>query len=190
MKISYWFPTVLGEAHIPNAEKEHQRLLPHIHKIKGKKDECFNYYQVHKDKKFNNINKFVLTQVNEFSKQHRFGPMKVKDSWFNDYKKYNVNTSHAHPGSVFTAVYYLVGYIEDTSLVIHSPIPPDMMNPSDTTSNDPLKNINTLTSDDIIIKPSTGYVCIFRSFLSHEVPLKITDHRRISLSYTFIRDVF
>ena len=188
LKIGHWFPTALGEAYHPNPEKEYKRLLPHIDKIKGEKDECFNYYQLHKDKKFNNINKFVIAHVNEFSKKYNFGPMKVADSWFNDYMKYNVNSPHAHLGSIFTAVYYLVGYIEDIALVIHSPTPPDMMNPSELTAKYPVQNINPLTVEDIIIKPSTGYLCIFRSFLSHEVPLKITDHRRISLSYTFIKD--
>lgn len=185
MKLTYWFPTVLGESYMPNAYNEYKKLLPKIEKIKNKTEKCFYYYQIHKDKNFKKINNFVFKEVNEFSKQHNFGKIKFHDSWFNDYKKYDANTPHVHDGSVFTAVYFLVGHIDDTALVIHKPSPPDMMNPRKTTPIDPQKNINHLTAEDIVIKPSTGYLCIFRSFLLHEVPVKRNEHNRISLAYTF-----
>lgn len=185
MKLSYWFPTVLGETHMPNAYKEYQKVLPKINKIKNNTEKCFYYYQVHKDKNFKKINDFVFKQVTEFSKKHSFGKITIHDSWFNDYKKHDANTPHVHLGSVFTAVYFLVGSLEDTALIIHSPNPPDMMNPRKTSPIDPQKNMNDLTAEDIIIKPSTGYLCIFRSSLLHQVPIKLNDLPRISLAYTF-----
>ena len=186
MKITHWFPTALGEANMPTAYKEYEKLLPHIQKIKKGTDNCFYYYQIHKDKKFNTLNKWIFEKVQEFSNVHRFGKIKYEDSWFNDYKMFHANTPHVHNGSVFTAVYYLTGSMEDkSSMVIHSPVPSDMMNPRRMTPADPQRNLTDLTAEDIVITPSTGYLCIFRSYLWHEVPVKRNKLPRISLAYTF-----
>jgi uncharacterized protein (TIGR02466 family) len=186
MKVTHWFPTVLGEAQMENAEELSKKLIPVINKIKGKdKKKNFYYYQIHKDKKFKKINDFVFKHVSDFSKMHSYGQIKYHDSWFNDYQINSVNSPHSHDGSVFTAVYFLVGHIEDASLIIHSPKPADMMNPRKSTPNDPHKNMNDLNSEHIIIKPNTGYLCIFRSYLWHEVPLKTNNLPRVSIAYTF-----
>jgi len=185
MRVSHWFPTVLGEAYLPNAEKVSKKLTPVIKKIVNNRDDTFYYYQIHRDKRFKVINDFVFKNVSDFSKMHSFGDITYHDSWFNDYKINTVNSPHHHDGSVFTAVYYLVGDINDASLVIHRPLPPDMMNPRKSTPDNPHNNMNKLTAEDIVIKPSPGYLCIFRSFLQHEVPLKTTNTPRISIAYTF-----
>ena len=186
MKLTTWFPTALGESHMPDADKVYHKTIPHINKIiETNGNKCFNYYQVHKDKKLNTINNWVIKEVQKFSDAHVFGKIKIEDSWFNNYKKLDSNAPHAHIGSVFTAVYFLIGHLEDTSLIIHNPNPSDMMNPRKTTPKDPQRNMSNLTFEDIVIKPSTGYLCIFRSFLWHQVPTKDNDLPRLSIAYTF-----
>ena len=48
MNLTYWFPTVLGESTMPNADKEYKKLKPHIEKIVKKSGKCFNYYPIHR----------------------------------------------------------------------------------------------------------------------------------------------
>jgi uncharacterized protein (TIGR02466 family) len=185
MNLTYWFPTVLGESNMPNAQEEYIKLKPHIEKIVSKSKKCFNYYPIHKDKKFKRINEFVLKEVTEYAKAHSFDEPKIQESWFNNYGPGDLNDPHTHAGSHLTAVFYLVGQLDDTALLIYSPVPTDMSNPSKKTVINPHNKSNPFTSETCIIKPSTGFLCIFRSFLIHQVPTKMSDAPRISLTYTF-----
>ncbi len=185
MNLTYWFPTVLGESTMPNADQEYKKLKPHIEKIVKKSGKCFNYYPIHKDKKFKNINDFVLKETTEYAKAHSFDAPTIQESWFNNYKPGDTNDPHTHAGSHLTAVFYLVGEKDDSALLIYSPVPTDMSNPSKKTVTDPHNRSNPLTSETCIIKPSNGFLCIFRSFITHQVPLKVNKSPRISLTYTF-----
>ena len=66
MNLTYWFPTVLGESTMPNADQEYKKLKPHIEKIVKKSGKCFNYYAIHKDKKFKNIIHLFMLKVTKY----------------------------------------------------------------------------------------------------------------------------
>jgi hypothetical protein len=64
MKLTTWFPTALGESYISDADKVYHKTIPYINKImETNNNRGFNYYQVHKDKKFNTINKHKMEPI-------------------------------------------------------------------------------------------------------------------------------
>jgi uncharacterized protein (TIGR02466 family) len=185
LKTDLFFPTILGHSFYPLADLENKTLESHINKLIKGSNKCFYYHALHKDKKFNNLTKWILDKATEFADLHKFAKPYVEESWFNYYRKHDSNSPHYHRGSVLSAVYFLEGTPEDSPLIIRSPLPPDMMNPRKITADNPTKDLSPYTIDEIVIKPKTGYLYIFRSYLQHEVSVKLNDSRRIALSYTF-----
>lgn len=104
-------------------------------------------------------------------------------SWVNKYGKEDLNHQHSHPNSMISGVYYIES--DETSAPIifnkpyfytnlfHETIKPTFKN----------KNNNQFNLDYYGLKPATGDLYIFPSWLEHTVPPQESDKVRWSLAF-------
>lgn len=103
----------------------------------------------------------------------------ITESWININQRGHFNYSHDHPGSLFSAVYYVKGGPDKGALEFKSPIVPHTY----TISNDLIQNFNAFTGHAMVIPPVTGDLLIFPSWLLHRVNMSHSDEDRISIAF-------
>ncbi len=191
--ITLWFPTAIFDEVYPHHQELKQALEPLIlsnvgsnpttsHWI-GNTPNSLNVWDplgepIEAVKQFS---LWVEEQTNEMA--FRMGSMNqfyIKEAWANVYGLGNFQESHCHPGSHFSAVYFLSAPEGSGSLKFESPMTPDMM---------PLTymNYNEISNETAEYPAREGTLVIFRSYLRHGVYPNQTDEKRISLAMNLIR---
>jgi uncharacterized protein (TIGR02466 family) len=123
------------------------------------------------DKKLNEVHRAF-----EFSAAMR---QVITEAWININQKGHFNYSHDHPGSLFSAVYYVKGGADKGELELKTPIIPHTY----TISNDLADSFNAFTGHAMVIPPVTGDLLIFPSWLLHRVNISRSDEDRISIAF-------
>jgi uncharacterized protein (TIGR02466 family) len=103
----------------------------------------------------------------------------ITEAWININGKGHFNYSHDHPGSLFSAVYYVKGGADKGELELKTPIAPHTY----TISNEMVGGFNAFTGHAMVIPPVTGDLVIFPSWLLHRVNLSRSDEDRISIAF-------
>tara|TARA_R100000458_G_C8255387_1_gene231568 strand:+ start:604 stop:1227 length:624 start_codon:yes stop_codon:yes gene_type:complete len=179
LEINSWFPTLIGVSFYKNHNKEAPGIIKHLSKIKSECPESigqpsFFLHSCHKDKKLNNLNKWIQARVDDYTKFYGF-PKKCKpvESWFHWCKEHNYLDNHVHLGRTISVIYYLQSDIRDSRVFFDSPAPPDMRNPFKITANhDDVSQYKPYSHTECFYKPMEGMLLIFRSFISHKVEMK------------------
>jgi len=188
MKFEYLFPTTIGIVDCPFIEEIQSKYKKTIEKFQY--DEAgFCPHRVHKDKKFNKLNNWITKQIHEYAKRHLYkGKYSCKESWLLDYPIGAGQSFHRHPGFIFSAVFFLEGYEDDSSLNFENPVI-DMKNPLKLTAynekDDPENIYNELTYVGMSYPPKSGRLIIWRSHLSHGCYNKIKNCKRIVFTYNY-----
>ena len=108
--IENWWPTQIGYYDNPNHYFIQTRLVKECLSLmkKTKKggsswisDTTYNtsdgFHEVHKNKKFNSLNKWILDKIREYIKETgMMYEINSMDSWFNVYKRYDFQIGRAH----------------------------------------------------------------------------------------------
>jgi len=186
MIFNYLFPTAIGYSDFPFVEnlKSYKKIIsPYKYEKSG-----FCRERVHKNKKFKKLNDWILKEVHAYAKRHLYKDQyECKESWLLDYPIGGGQSIHRHPGFIFSALFFLEGYENDTTLNFANPII-DMMNPLGKTAHDDGGgggDYNELTIQSVSYKPLTGRVIIWRSYLDHGCYNKVESCKRIVFSYNF-----
>ena len=103
----------------------------------------------------------------------------ITEAWININQKGHFNYSHDHPGSLFSAVYYVKGGADKGALEIKTPIVPHTY----TISNEMVGGFNAFTGHAMVIPPVTGDLLIFPSWLLHRVNMSQSEEDRISIAF-------
>jgi uncharacterized protein (TIGR02466 family) len=103
----------------------------------------------------------------------------ITEAWININQKGHFNTSHDHPGSLFSAVYYVKGGADKGDLELKTPISPHTY----TISGEMVGGYNAFTGHAMVIPPVTGDLLIFPSWLLHRVNMSQSDEERISIAF-------
>ena len=103
----------------------------------------------------------------------------ITEAWININQKGHFNCSHDHPGSLFSAVYYVKGGPDKGELELKTPIIPHTY----TISNEMVSGFNAFTGHAMVIPPVTGDLVIFPSWLLHRVNMSKSDEDRISIAF-------
>lgn len=103
----------------------------------------------------------------------------ITEAWININQKGHFNNSHDHPGSLFSAVYYVKGGADKGELELKSPIIPHTY----TISGEMVGGYNAFTGHAMVLPPVTGDLLIFPSWLLHRVNLSRSDEDRISIAF-------
>ena len=103
----------------------------------------------------------------------------ITEAWININQKGHFNYSHDHPGSLFSAVYYVKGGPDKGELEFKTPITPHTY----TISNDIVANFNNFTGHAMVIPPVTGDLLIFPSWILHRVNISRSEEDRISIAF-------
>ena len=187
-----WFPTVIGHADCPfinEIKYDYQDILNND--MKNIEDEFigFKYHQIHKDKKYLRLTKWVTNCVNEYAKEHKFpDEYECKESWLVDYLNYSSQPFHTHKGYTISTVFYFISDENDSPTIFKSPTNPDMKNPLKINVDRAGDNsyFNELTYPTVEYKPIEGRLLIFRSYLEHSTkPKVLKDKKRVIFSFNF-----
>ncbi len=103
----------------------------------------------------------------------------ITEAWININRKGHFNYSHNHPGSLFSAVYYVKGGPDKGELELKTPVTPHTY----TISNEMVGGFNAFTGHAMVIPPVTGDLLIFPSWLLHRVNMSQSDEARISIAF-------
>ena len=188
--IENWWPTQIGYYDNPNHSFIETRLVKECLSLmkKTKKggsswisDTTYNtsdgFHEVHKNNKFNSLNKWILDKVKEYIKEtgmtYKINSM---DSWFNVYRQNDFQEYHEHYNSVLSCVYFLKSNNKSSSLIIKSPAT-DFRN----IGHENFLGINC----PVRYKSVAGRLVVFRSYLPHCVDKQKDKDFRISLAYNF-----
>lgn len=123
----------------------------------------------------------VDKRLNEVHRAFEFNPSMrqvITEAWININQKGHFNYTHDHPGSLFSAVYYVKGGADKGELELKTPIAPHTY----TISNEMAGSFNAFTGHAMVIPPVTGDLLIFPSWLLHRVNMSRSDEDRISIA--------
>jgi hypothetical protein len=184
--IETWFPTTIGKAQCPFIDEVKDKYLKIISKFKYDEN-GFCGHLIHKDKKFDRLNKWITDQVNAYAIAHKYKyTYEAKDSWLLDYPVGKGQPLHTHDGYTISVCFILEGKEEDMPTSFKNPTV-DMKNPLKTRPHDLVnsEDYNSLTYPYCFYPPFPGRLIIFRSYLHHYVNPKETFDKRIIFSYNF-----
>lgn len=139
-----------------------------------------------KNKKFNNLNKILLTHINNYFEKiidtsDNITPY-ITQSWFNYTEENEFHHQHSHYNSVISGVFYFDAIKEEDSIVFHK-------NNNDQISLTP-KNYNLYNSTIWGFDVEKGDLILFPSTLEHSVKKKKGKNLRISLAFNvFIKGI-
>jgi uncharacterized protein (TIGR02466 family) len=106
----------------------------------------------------------------------------LSKSWINSTKKYEFQTPHEHSGNTVIAVYYINTNENSGDLLLHDPRGAIDFIPSIEKDS----KGNKLSGRSFVrVKPKTGDLILFPSYLVHSVEPNMTDDIRISLAMNF-----
>ncbi len=124
----------------------------------------------------------VQARLDEVHRAFEFNPAMrqvITQAWININQKGHFNYSHDHPGSLFSAVYYVNGGPDKGELEFKTPITPHTY----TISNEIVSNFNSFTGHAMVIPPVTGDLLIFPAWILHRVNMSRSDDARISIAF-------
>jgi uncharacterized protein (TIGR02466 family) len=124
----------------------------------------------------------VHKRLEEVHRAFAFNPSMrqvITEAWININQKGHFNYSHDHPGSLFSAVYYVEGGADKGDLELKTPIAPHTY----TISNEMVGSFNAFTGHAMLIPPVTGDLLIFPSWLLHRVNMSQSNEDRISIAF-------
>jgi len=124
----------------------------------------------------------VQERLDEVHRAFEFNPAMrqvITEAWININQKGHFNYSHDHPGSLFSAVYYVKGGPDKGELEFKTPITAHTY----TISNEIVSNFNSFTGHAMVIPPVTGDLLIFPSWILHRVNMSRSEDARISIAF-------
>jgi uncharacterized protein (TIGR02466 family) len=102
----------------------------------------------------------------------------IENFWININKYKDFNTSHLHPGSIFSAVYYVLSDENSGKIIFERP---------DIQESYIKSNMNNkYTYGSFFIKPTNGLLVFFPSYLKHFVEPSLSKQDRISIAFNII----
>lgn len=124
----------------------------------------------------NDLGDNILDSCSKISKDIGItADLEIKNSWFNINRKNSLHEMHTHLPNMWSGIYYVDAEENDAPLVFK-----DM----NKLNNWPWTNVtSTNYAPQVLIKPMTGNILIFPSFLLHEVKQQTSSHERISISF-------
>jgi uncharacterized protein (TIGR02466 family) len=124
----------------------------------------------------------VGKRLDEVHRAFEFNPSTrqvITEAWININQKGHFNYSHDHPGSLFSAVYYVKGGADKGELELKTPIAAHTY----TISSEMVGSFNAFTGHAMVIPPVTGDLLIFPSWLLHRVNMSQSEEERISIAF-------
>jgi uncharacterized protein (TIGR02466 family) len=124
----------------------------------------------------------VGKRLDEVHRAFEFNPSTrqvITEAWINSNQKGHFNYSHDHPGSLFSAVYYVKGGADKGELELKTPIAAHTY----TISGEMVGSFNAFTGHAMVIPPVTGDLLIFPSWLLHRVNMSQSEEERISIAF-------
>jgi uncharacterized protein (TIGR02466 family) len=123
----------------------------------------------------------VQARLDEVHRAFDFNPAMrqvITEAWINVNGRGHFNYAHDHPGSLFSAVYYVKGGADKGALEFKTPIAGHTY----TISNELVGGFNAFTGHAMVIPPVTGDLLIFPAWLQHRVNMSQADEDRISIA--------
>ena len=128
------------------------------------------------------LKQFVQNSIQDFTNNFLKTSLslKVTQSWVNFSEKGTMHTTHTHPNSIFSGIFYFHTDSRSPQIYFHRESPNNYHYDGET---------SLYASNITAFRPPVGSLLIFPSSLPHSVGINESDEPRISLSFnTFAKD--
>ena len=187
MIIEKWFPTTIAYDYFQSDVHYTNRLRTKCFELEKQIQKggefwqsdvynTVNTYDLHKDKDFEKLNKWVDDKVKDYLNEINFlfEDVNKEQAWFNIYRRGDYQETHHHALCVVSAIFILKAGDENTFVSFENPH-------TDMIYADTATNVNYKSEDNKLI--------IFRSHLKHNVSMHNSDEPRISIAYNYRRNL-
>ena len=106
--------------------------------------------------------------------------LQLEDLWINILPEGGTHSSHIHPHSVISGTTYVAMPDGASALKLEDPRLPMMM-----AAPTRVKNAREELKPFVYVAPEPGEVLLWESWLRHEVPMNLSEHDRISVSFNY-----
>ncbi|MEM9356949.1 MAG: TIGR02466 family protein [Pseudomonadota bacterium] len=131
---------------------------------------------------FAKLEPYLIEHANAFARDIQLNMSNsslILDSiWVNILEPGGAHSAHIHPNSVISGTYYVDIYGDSSAIRFEDPRLTMMM-----AAPPRLSNANIENRSFVDIKPKTGMLLLWESWLRHEVPVNLSDNDRISISF-------
>ena len=121
---------------------------------------------------------FFTKQVLDISDE-----FEISTSWINRYKETEINPKHSHPNALISGVYYVDSDETSAPIVFEKPYLYTNLFHSTIKASFQNKNHNQFNTDYYGLKPVTGDLYMFPSWLEHYVPPQTGNKTRYSIAF-------
>lgn len=192
--LQYFFPTVLQVSKIDDASELNHRLVAAIHDVRSRwpcaKPETWscNLYttlahpqsrELLSSAPFSDLEPIIVREATHFGQELGLQvdkyPPRVTDFWVNILDKGHAQDIHRHPNSIISGVYYVQVSEDAGDLILHAPADDELF--------PPIERVNPLNAATQQLKPVTGQMLLFRSWLRHSVMPNQSEEERISVAF-------
>ncbi|MBC7370334.1 MAG: hypothetical protein H7326_02145 [Bdellovibrionaceae bacterium] len=126
------------------------------------------------------IDKHVRKYIQHLEMDVNPKQIQMRTCWINIMPKGTSHTSHIHPLSVFSGTYYVQTPKNGSAIKFEDPRMMAFM------ASPPRKTKAKEQNQRFVeLKPETGHVVLFESWMRHEVPVHLADNERISISFNY-----
>lgn len=185
-----WFPTSIWNFQIDNYQQLNSLLLQEVDteyqrdRVGEKWSNVLGWHSInnlHDRHSFGEFTKIVNENVSEVAEFLRWDlqqfSINITTCWAIVNGKFALNSTHNHPNSILSGVYYLQVPEQSGSIFFADPRPgSQMLIP-------PVEEFNLWTFPKISYKPHVGMMLLFPSWLLHGVEMNMSNEMRISLSF-------
>ncbi len=133
---------------------------------------------------FKDLVKVLDKHVAAFAKDAQFDldgrKLKLEDIWVNILPEGGIHTSHIHPHSVVSGTTYVAMPSDASAIKFEDPRSQMMM-----AAPARLQDAREEMRQFIYVAPEVGDVLLWESWLRHEVPMNMSEHDRVSVSFNY-----
>ncbi len=133
---------------------------------------------------FKDLVKVLDKHVAAFAKDAQFDldgrKLTLEDIWINILPEGGIHTSHIHPHSVVSGTTYVAMPSDASAIKFEDPRSQMMM-----AAPARLQDAREEMRQFIYVAPEVGDVLLWESWLRHEVPMNMSEHDRVSVSFNY-----
>jgi len=189
-----FFPTVLLRTRIAGHEAVNEQLMPEIERIRANTTSgpsgawaspVYTTFttdaELHRRDAFRALAEIVLEEILAFAEHKSVDidaqPIAIDRCWLNVLGRGDSIDVHNHPGSFYTAVYFVQAPPHGTRLILYHPA-------KDTGFSMPVTKDTKLNQEGHEVRPEHGELVVFESHVTHSFKVHESDEEHVNLVFT------
>ncbi len=173
------FPTIVSTGMFPDHQVHNPRWAERIRTLVPTAGKRQTGDTLHEDPHFQLLVEFIVGRVAERFEYFRYTQRNffITSCWANLHGRGDGLSTHRHPNSFLSGVYYVAVPEGASLLILRDPRPANIMFDIERSEHTPWNR------PEFLVRPSAGGLLLFPSWLEHDVQSSDIDAERISISF-------